>query len=187
MMGEPKQNLRSKIVGYEPVEGSHISKKDAVLYGAELTRLAEAGLGKPEDWPVAARSADSPLHRYFTWDNEVAGDKWRVQEARQLKSSIILLTQKPNGGEITRGPILFSIQSRSSEDGPERSYQTYRMVAQDEDKVRQVIQEARKSLDSWAARYESYRKLFPEFGQKYVPVFDAIEQIQHSDELAAVA
>lgn len=37
-----------------------------------------------------ARSPDSPLHSEFTWDNEIAGEKHRLTEARELIRSVKL-------------------------------------------------------------------------------------------------
>lgn len=35
-----------------------------------------------------AAHASSPLHGCFDWDNTVAGDSWRLQQARTLKNSL---------------------------------------------------------------------------------------------------
>ncbi len=39
-----------------------------------------------------ARDKDSPLHRYFEWDDAVASDKYRLDQARQLIASIEIIS-----------------------------------------------------------------------------------------------
>jgi hypothetical protein len=39
------------------------------------------------------------LHKYFDWDNSVAGEKWRLQQARNLVNHIIEVTMY-NGEEV---------------------------------------------------------------------------------------
>lgn len=55
----------------------------------EFNRLmAKAkGLLKPEMVVEEAKSPTNPLHKYFTWDDNTAAAKWRIQEARTLISS----------------------------------------------------------------------------------------------------
>lgn len=46
------------------------------------------GVLTPEDVVTAAEPEDSPLHELFTWNNEVAGHKHRLDEARALIRTI---------------------------------------------------------------------------------------------------
>lgn len=63
------------------------AEREVVL--AELQRL-EALHGKvaPEVVVREARAKESPLHRYFDWNNKRAADKWRLEQARSLISSV---------------------------------------------------------------------------------------------------
>jgi len=42
-----------------------------------------------------ARSKKSPLHQYFDWDNKVAGEKWRLEQARSLIRRAIIVVGEP--------------------------------------------------------------------------------------------
>jgi hypothetical protein len=44
----------------------------------------ENGLVKPENVLKRAESATSPLHGFFTWDDEKAAEEWRIMQARYL-------------------------------------------------------------------------------------------------------
>lgn len=39
-----------------------------------------------------ARNSDSPLHECFDWNDEIAGDKWRLVQARRLIRSVTIKT-----------------------------------------------------------------------------------------------
>jgi hypothetical protein len=47
---------------------------------------AQKGILLPEDVVAAAKSKRSPLHNYFTWNNDQAAREHRLQQARQLIS-----------------------------------------------------------------------------------------------------
>ncbi len=51
----------------------------------ELRRLFDRdGTLTAEQVVTAATPATSPLHSYFEWDNDAAGTKWRLEQARGL-------------------------------------------------------------------------------------------------------
>lgn len=50
----------------------------------ELMKLAKHGRLTPDEVVREAEDPDSPLHEYFTWEDSVAGAKWRRHQARLL-------------------------------------------------------------------------------------------------------
>jgi len=52
----------------------------------ELSRLTERGGGTltPASVVDAARSEESPLHQYFEWDDSIAAEAYRQDQAREL-------------------------------------------------------------------------------------------------------
>ena len=63
----------------------------------ELERLARNGRLTPENVVLAAESPESPLHQYFTWDNDTAAHKCRLEEARTLIRRVkVIVTVKKN-------------------------------------------------------------------------------------------
>lgn len=51
---------------------------------AFLLSLDRDGEITPDDVVVAATPEDSPIHGLFLWDNEVAGQRYRLDQARDL-------------------------------------------------------------------------------------------------------
>lgn len=71
-----------------------------------------------------ARDDSTELHRCFTWDNTIAAEKWRLQEARQVVCSLIIRQEtvtpdKPpvrifhkneTGSGYKSAPLLFKVE-----------------------------------------------------------------------------
>lgn len=84
---------------YFAAAGSRYSADDAHVIGPELERLAgsdQPGTLPPGEIVRAATDPASPLHRYFDWDDALAGRKWRVAQANDMKAKILIV---PVGGE----------------------------------------------------------------------------------------
>lgn len=71
---------------------------------AELERLMDANGGDltPEAVLDAARPEGSALHKHFEWDNSVAAESWRKQQARQLIQSYKLHIVDERGERVVR-------------------------------------------------------------------------------------
>lgn len=70
-------------------QGSRLPPKRAEEIAAELLRLhAQAGVLEPTFVVEAARSEDSPLHELFEWDDGMAAEKYRLEQARHLIRSV---------------------------------------------------------------------------------------------------
>jgi hypothetical protein len=66
----------------------------------ELMKVKEDhGVLTPEYVVEAARPDDSPLHSRFQWDDAVAGEAWRREQARQLIQSVRIVYRKAAEGE----------------------------------------------------------------------------------------
>lgn len=65
---------------------NHNAKKAAA---AMLNQMSKANGGKitPQQIVDAARNEDSPLHRFFEWDDDKAAEQYRLDQARTLLRS----------------------------------------------------------------------------------------------------
>lgn len=73
---------------YFSAQAERYSKADAERIGPELARLMDGGKRKLEDVVEAARPDDAPLHGYFTWDDQVAAERFRQMEAGRMVRAI---------------------------------------------------------------------------------------------------
>jgi hypothetical protein len=172
-----------RIKEFIALPGSHLSDEDAAHIGPELLRLGEAGANSAEDIETAARDEQSPLHRYFTWDQETAAYKHRVEEARLLGRMVYAKIELADGREITTRAFhavqVKSILVDGDKDAPRepRRYVSCTVIWQSPDMAEQVIADALRQLQSWRARHEQYRALYPDFAVKYQPLFEALDRV----------
>jgi hypothetical protein len=59
---------------------------DAQAIGERLMEITEENSGRlrPDDVVEDARDPRSPMHPHFEWDNNVAADKHRLNQAREI-------------------------------------------------------------------------------------------------------
>jgi hypothetical protein len=119
----------------------------------ELLRIQkERGGLNPRTVVDAATPENSPLHNYFTWDNEVAGEKCRLQEARQL-----IATVKVQYEEHEEVRFFVSISKQRQEENP--VYVTIDELRSDVDLERQYQQDLLNDINRAQAKYRQYRAL----------------------------
>ena len=72
--------------------------KDREIVARRLAEIAEANDGKltPDLVVQDAEDADSPLHELFEWDDGVAGHKYRLDQARQVITSVRVVITTEN-------------------------------------------------------------------------------------------
>lgn len=118
----------------------------------EIERIREEGdgLATPSGIVDASRPPQAVLHPEFTWDDAVAAEEWRKEEARSIVQSLTVITES-NGFE-TRSPALVSVVI-----GGGRGYQPTSVAFEDADSAEFVLAEALHSLRAWTRRYESLK------------------------------
>lgn len=74
-----------------------------------------------------ARPPKSPLHSRFEWDNTLAGESWRRQQARELIGSVRVVYREARGRQGPRS--IRAYHSVQTGDGP--SYEPAELIATD--------------------------------------------------------
>jgi len=112
----------------------------------ELSRIQNVyGKITPEIIVREAGDTSSPLHNYFEWDDEKAGERWRVQQARILLNNIQVKTV--SDGEERRISV-FEVVSAS---GGYKSFDTF--TRQDIEFVKADIRSRLKALNEKMKTY----------------------------------
>lgn len=96
----------------------------------------------------AARPASSPLHTHFEWDDAVAGEKFRLDQARQLIRCVVIEV----GSDEEPRSVRAWVNVRPTEEGDQR------YVPEDEARVNPVARELvlsqmRSDIASLTRRY----------------------------------
>lgn len=125
--------------------------KSTLTLIAALTRLKNRrGLIKPDAVVKAARNKQSPLHKYFTWDDALAGHKYRLWEARQLIGRVRVWQP----GQLPT-PIFVSLISDRKTSG----YRETQQVLNNEELTAELERTAIAELKSWSERHSVLRGL----------------------------
>lgn len=117
---------------------------DSVRTECERIRIANGGRLRAEDMELAARNKSSVLHPMFTWDNDIAGYKWRLTEARQIIRVFIHKglpqdTDSEDGGRNRPQRIYISPPEERSTGG---GYLTYESISESPERRKQIARQA---------------------------------------------
>ncbi|MCD8008132.1 MAG: hypothetical protein LUF68_04250 [Clostridiales bacterium] len=132
---------------------------ESLYKGADPQKVADEiyGIGAevtPAQIVEAAKDEESELHKCFTWDNDKAAEKWRLQEARQVICNLVV---KQEEGQQTEAPRLY-YQVQGS-----KTYEPLEFIVNDEVKSAQLLQKALAELVAFKRKYRMLSELAPVF------------------------
>lgn len=122
---------------------------------AELKRIASenGGLLQPETVVQEARPASSPLHSRFEWDNTVAGQQYRIWQARHLiRISVEVLA----GTKESMNVFVSLSPDRNKESG---GYRVLTDVLTDKQMRLQMLHDALEELELFREKYKRLKEL----------------------------
>jgi hypothetical protein len=98
---------------------------------------------------VEAEPEDSPLHHHFEWDQEAAADAYRLEQARELiRSVMVVYTDSKARNRSVRGFV--NVQQAGSTG---REYKPIEEVAQDPFARQLVLREAERDWKALRSKY----------------------------------
>jgi len=128
---------------------------DAQMVGSVLEDLGSAtdGCLTPQQVVDHARNRDSPLHSLFEWDDSVAAEAYRREQAGAMMRAIQIHYEV----ELERFEVVRALQNVTRDSV--RVYVPTIRALQDDDLRRQIIDGAFRELEGWTFRYRQYREL----------------------------
>ena len=139
---------------YAYTPGSRL-KGDAQVVGEELQRITElhGGQLKHVD-PIIeeARSVTNPLHDQFEWDDSIAAQEHRRNQARRLMACVRIVSEGSSGPKLFKAFVNIQI-------GTQQSYHTTAEAFSDKELREQVLAKALKEANAWHDRYAQYHEL----------------------------
>lgn len=130
---------------------------NAQIFGEHLEKLGERANGRvtPQDIVKSARAKSSPIHGCFEWDNVVAADKHRIQQARHYANHLIvevyISCSKPSGETRAYVSIL--------DEQDDSAYMDIETVLGDTTLRKQLLTKALHEVQEWADRYKRLKEL----------------------------
>ena len=142
---------------YTWTNGAHI-KADAHAVGEELTKLQRENGERltPRVVVDAARPVESPLHAAFEWDDLVAAEKFREDQARHVMRCVRVIKQE---GEQTTLQRAFVNVVEVIDEEEQHGYVPMARVLSDAELYQQVLARAASDLRSWEDRYQQFTDL----------------------------
>lgn len=113
----------------------------------------------PEEVLNKARDKKTELHKCFEWDDKVAGEKYRLQQARMIINLLVIVPKKEDSEPVR----VFQITSQKN------TYQPTRLFMQQPDEYQRLLKRAKDELTAIRNRYKMLSEL--------ENVFDAIDEL----------
>ena len=141
----------------------------AEIVGAELEAIQEEhGELLPDTIVAAAKPESSPLHKLFTWDDAIAGELYRRNEARYILRNLrIDYIRKEDQNEeeprVLKVRAFVNVPEEQDEEEeapaqPRRVYLSTAMALRNPQHRDYVLKTAKAELETWRNRYAAFRE-----------------------------
>lgn len=142
---------------YKLKPGSHI-KADAQVAGEMCERLASENRLTAKVLVDENRPVDAPLHDEFEWDDAIAAEAYREEQARHIIQCIIKVEE-----DVAPVRAFFNIEKASPE------YKHIDVILKTEDDTTKLLKTAFGELRAFQKKYARLQQL--------TPVFKAIDKL----------
>lgn len=142
---------------------------DAQIAGEVCEKLTQTVGLTAENLLNASRAEDAPLHNEFEWDNDVAAEAYRIDQARYIIRQLVVVPDDDDDeDDITPVTRAFFTVEKSK-------YEPIGIILKDEEKSSVLFSKALKELAAFQRKYAALKQL--------KPVFDAIRGVKHETAL----
>lgn len=131
--------------GYAP-------KVDPVVAYNTIQELHEQGRSDARGIVDASRPVNAPLHPCFEWDDSIAAEKYREEQARLICRSIIIVPEEREEMKPVRA--FFNIETQRN-----TPYEPTVVIMECPDKRERLLNAAKRELESFAAKYSCLQEL----------------------------
>ncbi len=150
-------------------------KADPSMVGVELESLRQErdGYIQPKDVvECAARDEGSELYKCFEWDDTIAADKYRIEQAKLVMRAIVKVVD--TGEEVVEVRCFESVQMEC-DDQKQHYYVSTTDALTDDDMKEQVLDEIKDAISELRHKLKIYNK-FIGGGEKVIRLLDHVEK-----------
>lgn len=127
----------------------NLSKDDAKTVGAVIETIARDKQLKARECAAAlvdaSRDASSPTHHLFEWDDTAAAEAYRLEQARQIIMSVVVVFEDAPSEPVRAFPVITT--------GGRGSLQPMTRILEDKDMTAALLEQAKRDALAWANRY----------------------------------
>lgn len=103
----------------------------------------------------ASRDENSPLHNEFEWNDTIAGEKWRREQARSMIANLKIVVNEVENKE----PIRAFVKLVKGSDKLETPYEPMQVVIKTKDMRETLIERALEELEAFETKYKHLTEL----------------------------
>jgi len=126
---------------------------DANDVGKELEDIEKKEGVTPENVVEHAKNEETTLNKMFEWDNEIAGEKYRIQQARDILRNISVEYIKKDNTKTQIRAYVKTTQKHNDE------YRSIKSVVSDEEQYALLLNQAYKELNSTKNKYAELQEI----------------------------
>ena len=94
-----------------------------------------------------ARDEGTELHKIFDWDNDVAAEKWRLNQAKKILNHIVIEVETP---EKKKETVRYFLKTE-----PMGAYKQTTVIFESKSETEKLLQMARRELESFKMKYQT--------------------------------
>ena len=148
----------------------NVKNLDANMVGELIDALPSDD--KPGALVREARNRSHPLHGSFDWNNETAGESWRLHQASQIIRCISWIDDAPGSLPV---PAFVSVKT-----GDGTQYYSPRQIVGSRDLQLRMMTTARDDLIAWTRRYSALKSFSTRIEQEIARMDAAIQRAASS-------
>ncbi len=157
---------------YFATAASGFTKADADVIGPQLEVMAEQGDVTERAIVDTARSSNSPLNRYFEWNDEVAADRFRLHQAGTMMRAIRIRVLEDNRPRVMPAYKIVRPQQKSALN------HGHNVLHGESAAAVQKAKDAFEELTRWRARYGAYVVVWKDFARTFGGVMNQIGEAE---------
>lgn len=129
-------------------------KANADKVGKELERIEkESELTNVNVLEFAKNNKNSELNKCFDWNNETAGEKWRLHQANNVLTSISIVINDTEPEETTKAFVNIKTKEET------RVFKNIVSVIENDEEYNQLKDKAKRDFISYKEKYDKILKL----------------------------
>ena len=132
---------------YKIKDGFKVNKRFAQPAGEIMAQLEQKGELTGQALVDASRDVDAPIHDYFEWDDSVAAESFRVEQARYLIRSICVEIEPADSEPPEKVKVFYNVEQSDS------NYHSIETIVQSEDLSAKLYKTAVRELKAFQVRY----------------------------------
>jgi len=129
-------------------------RKRSIVGELETIRKRGGGILRPVEVVAFARKKTTALHDRFEWDDSVAAERFRLEQARHLIRCTVRMINDDSP------PIHAYVSLEDDRKGGD-SYRALVDVMSDTELREKLLEQALREADAWRDRYERFTELSP--------------------------